>query len=83
LADRVLVEPDANAGMLDPLDATPLPDGSIAPRDRAAAREAGENTAFTPDGVAPDLSADAVVADPGAANTTSEPGGGPSVSTGE
>ncbi|WP_404850848.1 arabinosyltransferase domain-containing protein [Dietzia kunjamensis] len=83
LADRVLVEPDANAGMLDPLDATPLPDGSIDPRDRAAAIEAGENTAFTPDGVAPDLSADAVVADPGAANTTSEPGGGPSVSTGE
>ncbi|MBB1009214.1 arabinosyltransferase, partial [Dietzia sp. SLG510A3-3B2-2] len=57
LADRVLVEPDANAGMLDPLDATPLPDGSIDPRDRAAAIEAGENTAFTPDGVAPDLSA--------------------------
>ncbi|MBB0991904.1 arabinosyltransferase, partial [Dietzia sp. SLG510A3-30A2] len=41
LADRVLVEPDANAGMLDPLDATPLPDGSIDPRDRAAAIEAG------------------------------------------
>ncbi|MCT1641079.1 arabinosyltransferase domain-containing protein [Dietzia cinnamea] len=83
LADRVLVEPDANAGMLTPLDATPLPDGTVDPQDRAAAIEAGGNTGFTPDGVAPDLSADAVVADPGAANTTSEPGGGPSVNTGE
>ena len=83
LADRVLVEPDANAGMLDPLDATPLADGSIAPRDRAAAIDAGENTAFSPDGVAPDLSADAVVSDPGAANTTSDPGGGPAVNTGQ
>ncbi|WP_010539913.1 arabinosyltransferase domain-containing protein [Dietzia alimentaria] len=83
LADRVLVEPDANAGMLDPLDATPLPDGSIDPRDRAAAIDAGENTAFSPDGVAPDLSADAVVSDPGAANTTSDPGGGPAVNTGQ
>ncbi|KAA0918100.1 arabinosyltransferase domain-containing protein [Dietzia sp. ANT_WB102] len=83
LADRVLVEPDANAGMLDPLGATPLPDGSIRPQDRATALEAGENTAFTPDGVAPDLSADAVVADPGAANTSTDPGGGPSVNTGE
>ena len=83
LADRVLVEPDANAGMLDPLDATPLPDGTIDPQDRAAALDAGENVGFTPDGVAPDLSADAVVSDPGAANTTSEPGGGPSVTTGE
>ena len=83
LADRVLVEPDANAGMLDPLDATPGPDGSISPEDRAAAIDAGESTAFTPDGVAPDLSADAVVGDPGAANTTTEPGGGPSVNTGE
>ncbi|WP_314037539.1 arabinosyltransferase domain-containing protein [Dietzia sp. CH92] len=83
LADRVLVEPDANAGMLTPLDATPRPDGTIDPQDRAAAIEAGENTGFTPDGVAPDLSADAVVADPGAANTTSEPGGGPSVETGQ
>ncbi|MCT1514581.1 arabinosyltransferase domain-containing protein [Dietzia cercidiphylli] len=83
LADRVLVEPDANAGMLTPLAATPRPDGSIDPAERAAAIEAGDNSGFTPDGVAPDLSADAVVADPGAANTTQEPGGGPSVTTGE
>ena len=83
LADRVLVEPDANAGMLTPLGAPRLPDGSVDPQALAAAIDAGGNTGFSPDGVAPDLSADAVVADPGAANTTSEPGGGPSVSTGE
>ena len=83
LADRVLVEPDANAGMLAPLGAERLPDGSIDPQLLAQAIEAGGNTGFTPGGVAPDLSADAVVADPGAANTTSEPGGGPSVNTGE
>ncbi len=83
LADRVLVEPDANVGMLAPLDATPLPDGSIDPDDRAEAIEAGGNNGFTPDGVAPDLSADAVVADAGSANTASEPGSGPSVNTGQ
>ena len=83
LADRVLVEPDANAGMLTPLDAAPGPDGSVSPRARAAALSAGGNTGFTPDGVAPDLSADAVVADPGAANTATEPGGGPAVGTGQ
>ncbi|HMT51570.1 MAG TPA: arabinosyltransferase C-terminal domain-containing protein, partial [Dietzia sp.] len=83
LADRVLVEPDANDGMLTPLAATPRPDGSIDPAARAAALDAGENTGFSPNGVAPDLSADAVVGDPGAANTTQEPGGGPSVNTGE
>ncbi|MDX2357810.1 arabinosyltransferase domain-containing protein [Dietzia sp. PP-33] len=83
LADRVLVEPDANSGMLTPLAATPRPDGSVDPQDRATAIDAGGATGFTPDGVAPDLSADAVVSDPGAANTTQEPGGGPSVNTGE
>lgn len=83
LADRVLVEPDANAGMLAPLAATPESDGSINPTDRATALSAGDNAGFTPDGVAPDLSADAVVSDPGAANTTSEPGGGPAVNTGQ
>lgn len=83
LADRVLVEPDANAGMLTPLAATPGGDGAIDPADRADAISAGDNSGFTPDGVAPDLSADAVVSDPGAANTTSEPGGGPAVNTGQ
>ncbi|WP_295650682.1 arabinosyltransferase domain-containing protein [uncultured Dietzia sp.] len=83
LADWVLVEPDANAGMLAPLGAPRLPDGSVDPRAMAETIEAGGNTGFTPNGVAPDLSADAVVSDPGAANTTSEPGGGPSVNTGE
>ncbi|GLB63763.1 arabinosyl transferase [Dietzia sp. NCCP-2495] len=83
LADRVMVEPDANAGMLAPLGAERRPDGTIDPEVLAEAIEGGDNTNFTPDGVAPDLSADAVVGDPGAANTTSEPGGGPSVNTGE
>jgi len=83
LADEVLVEPDANAGMLVPLGSEPGPDGTVPPEELAAAIEAGENTGFSPDGVAPDLSADAVVTDAGAANTTTEPGGGPSVSTGE
>ena len=83
LADRVLVEPDANAGMLAPLGAPLLPDGAVDPQAMAEAIEAGGNTGFSPNGVAPDLSADAVFADPGSANTTTEPGGGPSAATGQ
>jgi hypothetical protein len=57
LANDVLVEPDANAGMLTPVDATPDPLG------------AGENTGFTPNGVAGDLTADEEFKAAGGANT--------------
>ena len=81
LADRVLVEPDAGAGMLRPMAA---PAGEVDPRtaSRALAGD-GQDTGFTPNGVAPDLSADAVVSETGSANSTQSSSGGPSVNSGE
>ncbi|MFD1812072.1 arabinosyltransferase domain-containing protein [Rhodococcus gannanensis] len=57
LANDVLIEPDANAGMLAPLEPGPDPLG------------AGENVGFTPNGVPLDLTADEENAAPGGANS--------------
>ncbi|GAA4487540.1 arabinosyltransferase domain-containing protein [Rhodococcus olei] len=57
LADDVLVEPDANAGMLAPLVPGPDPLGG------------GENTGFTPNGVPVDLTADEEAKAAGGPNT--------------
>ncbi|MFF0816236.1 arabinosyltransferase domain-containing protein [Rhodococcus sp. NPDC003318] len=57
LANDVLIEPDANAGMLTPLASGPDPLG------------AGENVGFTPNGVPVDLTADEEITTTGGANT--------------
>ncbi|MFD4467801.1 arabinosyltransferase domain-containing protein [Rhodococcus sp. NPDC058505] len=57
LANDVLIEPDANAGMLAPLTAGPDPFA------------AAENTGFTPNGVPVDLTADEEAKAAGGANT--------------
>lgn len=82
LADHVLVEPDANAGMLAPLAAGARPsDAQLS--DALSGGKGGEESGFTPDGVPGDLSADAVLSETGAANSTADPAGGPEINAGQ
>ena len=68
LAEQVLVEPDANAGMLAPVD----PNMSA-----SEALEGRTSTGFDPDGVASDLSADSITGSVGTAGSTEDPDSGP------
>ncbi|MEP9395584.1 MULTISPECIES: arabinosyltransferase domain-containing protein [Gordonia] len=58
MADKVLVEPDANAGALQPIGTTDI-----------SAALAGEQSGFTPDGVAGDLTPESTTLGAGTINT--------------
>ena len=74
LASQVLVEPDANTGLLSPVD----------PSIDAAAALAGQDArGFDPDGVASDLSADAVFAEIGTVGAADDPNAGPTMQRGQ
>jgi arabinosyltransferase A len=65
MADDVLAEPDANAGLLQPLPGPPWgPDGPLG---------GAEPVGFTPNGVGADLSSDPVVTKPGLVNSDASP----------
>lgn len=68
MADDVLVEPDASAGTLAPVDAS---------KSASQTLEGENSTGFDPNGVGSDLSADAISGDIGTAGSTEDPKDGP------